>query len=129
VRFALHGKLGPAIYCHCESCRRASGAAFAANAPVRLRYVEWLAGREGITEYESTPGKFRAFCGRCGSPVYSRFVSDPEILRIRLGTLDGDPQRRAFAHFWVSDKAPWFEITDGLPQYPEGQLADAEAER
>jgi hypothetical protein len=124
VRFALHGKLGPFIYCHCATCRRANGSAFAANAPVRTRYVEWLTGRETITEYESTPGKFRAFCGRCGSPVYSRLVADPEILRIRIGTLDGDPERRAFAHFWVSAKAPWFEITDGLPQYPEGKLTE-----
>jgi hypothetical protein len=120
VRYRIAGKLGPAIYCHCNKCRRASGSAFAANAPVRLRYFEIAAGAELVREYESSPGKFRAFCGRCGSPLYSRSDADPETRRIRLGTLDADPGRRPLAHFWVSEQAPWHEIHDALPRYPEG---------
>ncbi len=125
VRFEVHGKPGPVAYCHCKTCQRANGAAFAANAPVRAHYLKWLSGREAIREYESSPGKLRAFCARCGSPIYSRRGDDSETFRIRLGTLDGDPGRRAFAHFWVSEKAPWFEICDELPQYPEGTIPDA----
>src|SRR5512145_863805 len=120
VRFRVTGKLGPAGYCHCKMCQRASGSAFAANAPARTHYFQLTSGAELVTEYESSPGKFRAFCRRCGSPIYSRTDADPEVRRIRLGTLDGDPERRPFAHFWVSAKAPWFEITDALPQHPEG---------
>ena len=127
VRFEVHGKPGPVAYCHCRTCRRANGTAFAANAPVRSRYLKWISGREGIREYESSPGKFRAFCSRCGSPIYSRRVDDPETFRIRLGMVDGDPGRRAFAHFWVSEKAPWFEIGDELPQYPADTIPDGDA--
>jgi hypothetical protein len=118
VRFRIHGKLGPAGFCHCAQCRRASGSAFAANAPVRAHYFEIASGRDLVNEYESSPGKFRAFCRRCGSPVYSRRDTEPEIRRIRLGTLDGDPGRRPAAHVFVAEKAPWFEITDELPQFP-----------
>jgi hypothetical protein len=125
VRYEVHGKPGPVAYCHCRTCRRANGSAFAANAPVRSRYLKWISGREGIREYESSTGKFRAFCSRCGSPVYSRTAADPETFRIRLGTLDGDPARRAFGHFWVSEKASWFEICDEIPQYPADTIPDA----
>jgi hypothetical protein len=52
-------------------------------------------------------------------------VDDPDTFRVRLGTLDGDPGRRALAHFWVSEKAPWFEIHDELPQHPEDVVPDA----
>src|SRR5262245_21373228 len=127
VRCEVHGKPGPVAYCHCQTCRRANGTAFAANAPVRARYWKCIAGRDAIREYESSPGKFRAFCSRCGSPVYSRRTDDPETLRMRLGTVDGDPKRRAFAHFWVSEKAPWFEICDDLPQYPADTAPDGDA--
>jgi len=120
VRFRISGKLGPAGYCHCRECRRASGSAFAANAPVRTAYFALSAGTELVSEYESSPGKFRAFCTRCGSPLYSRRDSEPELRRIRLGTLDADPERRPLAHVWVSEKAPWYEITDALPQLPKG---------
>jgi predicted N-acetyltransferase YhbS len=129
VRFEITGRLGPAIYCHCSQCRRASGSAFAANAPVRAGYLRFKSGRDAIREYESTPGKFRAFCSRCGSPVYSRLASDPETFRIRLGTLDGDPGRRPQSHFWVGSKAVWHAITDALPQFtgdvPAAAGADA----
>jgi hypothetical protein len=118
VRYELHGRLGPLAYCHCKMCQRASGSAFAANASVRTQYLTWLGGRDTITEYESSPGKLRAFCSRCGSPIYSRRTAAPNEVRIRLGTMDGDPERRSLAHFWVSSKAPWFEITDELPRYP-----------
>jgi hypothetical protein len=120
VRFRINGRLGPAGYCHCKQCQRASGSAFAANAPVRTAYFELLSGAGEVCEYESTAGKFRAFCRRCGSPLYSRRDAEPEIRRIRLGTLDGDPERRPLAHFFVDSKAPWHTIEDDLPQYPEG---------
>lgn len=120
VRFRIDGKLGPAGFCHCKQCQRASGSAFAANAPVRTRYFAIRAGADLVAEYESSPGKFRAFCRRCGSPVYSRRDSEPEIRRIRLGSLDSDPERRPLVHVHVSSKAPWYTIDDSLPQYPEG---------
>ena len=120
VRFRIHGKLGPAGFCHCKQCQRASGSAFAANAPARTRYFELSSGSDLLKEYESSPGKFRAFCSRCGSPIYSRRESEPELRRIRLGSLDADPERRPLAHVWVSSKAPWHSIDDSLPQYPEG---------
>lgn len=124
VRFRLKGKLGPAAYCHCQQCRRASGSAFAANAPARTAYFELTSGNDLVSEYESSPGKFRAFCRLCGSPIYSRRDAEPDIRRIRLGTLDSDPDRRPFAHFWVGSKAPWYSIEDSLPQYPEGLVIE-----
>jgi hypothetical protein len=37
---------------------------------------------------------------------------------IPLAILD-DPPVRPACHIFVGSKAPWFEITDGLPQYAE----------
>jgi hypothetical protein len=119
VRFEIDGKLGAPGYCHCSQCRKANGSAFAANAPVRKRSFSFVRGQEMVREYESSPGKFRAFCSGCGSPVYSRNEKEPETLRVRLGTLDGDPGRRPLAHVWVGSKAPWHEITDELPRFDE----------
>ena len=128
VRFELHGKPGPLAYCHCSMCQRANGSAFGANVPVRSKYLKWVSGRDTIAEYESSPGKLRAFCSGCGSPLYSRRVVEPDEFRIRLGVLDGDPGRRALGHFWVSSKASWFDITDELPQYPEGSVTESDGD-
>lgn len=117
VRYEITGTIGPVIYCHCSQCRRASGSAFAANASVRSEYLTFISGRDAIREFESSPGKFRGFCSECGSPLYSRREAVPDAFRIRLGTLDGDPERRSVAHIWVGSKAPWFEITDDIARF------------
>ena len=127
VRIEITGKLGPVVTCHCTQCRKASGSAFAANADVRRKYWRFVSGEALIREFESSPGKFRAFCSRCGSPVYSRSEGAPDVLRIRLGILNEDPGRRPLAHFHVASKAPWFEIADALPQFAGG-AQDPEAD-
>lgn len=125
VRYAIDGKIGPAGYCHCSQCRKANGSAFAAIARVRTKYLRWLSGKDTVREYESSPGKLRAFCSHCGSPMYSRRTNDPDAVLIRLGSLDGDPERRPLVHFWVSAKAPWFTIADDLPQFERELPPDA----
>jgi hypothetical protein len=37
-----------------------------------------------------------------------------------LGALDDDPGIKPKLHVHVASKAPWFTITDDLPQLPEG---------
>jgi len=120
VRFEITGEIGSPSFCHCLQCRRASGSAFATNAGISAADFHLRAGAGLVREYESSPGQFRAFCSRCGSPVYSRRRDHPEFRRVRLGTLDEDPGVRPLLHVWVGSKAPWFTITDSLPQLERG---------
>ena len=120
VRYEISGELGPLGYCHCSQCRRASGSAFGANADARRDEFKWLGGEELVREYESSPDTIRAFCSRCGSPLYKRSAAKPDVVRIRLGSLEEDPGLRARVHVYVADKAPWYEITDALPRFEQG---------
>ena len=120
VRIAVSGRVGPLVHCHCSRCRTASGSAFSSNVNVRRAYWRWESGEDLVRELESSPGVYRAFCSTCGSPIYSRWDAQPDMLRLRLGLVNEDPGRRALAHFWVGSKAPWFEITDGLPRFERG---------
>ena len=95
VRFRITARLGAIGFCHCSQCRRASGSAFATNANVRRDEIHFDAGRDGIREYESSPGKYRAFCPGCGSPIYSRTDGDGDHLRVRLGHTRSGPRPTA----------------------------------
>jgi len=116
VRYRIDGELGEFGYCHCTSCRKASGSAHGANSPVDRARFHVIAG-ETLREYESSPGKLRAFCGQCGCPIYAYLTTSPDVLRIRLGSLDTPFDMRPRAHTWVSDKASWEPLEDGLPQF------------
>jgi ribosomal protein S18 acetylase RimI-like enzyme len=126
VRFEIRGELGAIVHCHCVSCRKAQGGAFATNAPVSRDAFALVAGAEHVERYESSPGQFRCFCRRCGSPVFSYRDSIPDTVRIRLGTLDTDPGARPVLHSWTGEKAPWFRITDDLPRFRAGDPGSVE---
>lgn len=118
IEYEIDGEIGPIDYCHCSYCRRASGSAFASNATISSAAFTLRSGTDVLKEYESSPGKFRSFCSNCGSPIYARVVNFPQVLRIRLGTLSSDPRSLPSGHYDVASKAPWFTITDDLPQKP-----------
>lgn len=117
VKFQYAGPLGPVALCHCKQCQRAHGSAFSASAPVQAIHMEWLAGAGLITEFASSPGKYRGFCSRCGSQLYSRVDAIPAILRLRVGALDQPLGKHAAQHVYVESSADWFQITDCLPQF------------
>jgi len=100
-------------------CRKAHGAAFRSRARIRAADFRWVQGEELVTYYESSPGNHRGFCSVCGSPLLSRFDWDPSSYGLPLGALDDDPGVKPKFHVFVAYKAPWFDITDDLPQYPE----------
>lgn len=96
-------------------CRKVHGAAFATyGAADGFRAVR---GAEGIRRYESSPGAFRTFCGRCGS-VAPAEAGEGRVF-MPVGALDGDLGARPLAHMFVASKAPWHEITDELPRFEE----------
>jgi hypothetical protein len=119
VRYEIDGEIGEFGYCHCTSCRKASGSAHAANAPVKRAQFRLVSGAETLREFESSPGKRRVFCSRCGSPMYAYMVARPDVIRIRLGSLDTPFDKRPLAHTWVSDGAAWAPIEGEVPQFPE----------
>jgi hypothetical protein len=114
----ITGPLMRSGHCHCSNCRKAHGAAFRSRARVRVEDFKWVQGRELVKYFESSPGFHRGFCSVCGSPIVNRPDRTPE-LGIALGGLDDDPGIRPERHFFVASKAPWFEITDDLPQHAE----------
>jgi hypothetical protein len=70
----------------------------------------------------------------CGSNIITTFKAQPHEVGLALGILDDDPGNRPVFHIFVGSKAPWYEITDELPQYeafppdytpPQGEKGDA----
>lgn len=85
VRYALRTPPEAVFLCHCRSCQQAQGAAFNLSAPVPREAFVLLAGEALLARYESSPGKDRVFCRRCGSPVYAERPDTPvRVLRAAL---------------------------------------------
>lgn len=115
MRYEVDGPLTDVGHCHCSMCRRFHGAAFGTYAKIDSARFRWLSGSELLTVYETSPGIGWAFCRVCGSSL--GVPRDGKLIEITLGTLSSDPGVRPTEHIFVGSKAPWFEITDALPQH------------
>ena len=104
-------------HCHCSMCRRSHGTAFATYGRVAKHDFHVTTGHEHLKAYASSEDVVRSFCDQCGSSLLFHHSAMPEHEFIALGSLDEDPGGRPQAHIFVGSKAPWYEITDALPQY------------
>jgi hypothetical protein len=117
VRYRVADAFRYAQNCHCSRCRAATGTAFKAFAGIERDKLELTDGAErllvvGADELNDTR------CGACGSLLFS-VVRDGAYVHVAMGSLVDAPTIRPTAHIFVGSKAPWFEITDDLPQFEE----------
>lgn len=119
IKYTASRLVGPVLHCHCSMCRKATGAAFRTRVSVPSDALHWLTGEALLGRYDSSPGETRTFCGRCGATLVTFFKNHPHVVGLALGTLDADPVLRPAAHVYVASKAPWYDITDDLPQFPD----------
>lgn len=115
VRYAVADAFAYALNCHCANCRRATGSAFKPFAGIERGKLTITQGEDRVMVYgEKDAGDIH--CAACGSLLYS-VVRDGQFVHVTLGTLVDAPAIRPTAHIFVGSKAPWFPITDDLPQH------------
>ncbi len=117
IKYEIKASIPFARHCHCSSCRKVTGAAFGTWAYVETSNFRWVQGETKLGVYQSSPEVARTFCRVCGSTLqYMTKQASQGAFGLALGTVEGDPFVRPTRHVMVDSKAPWFEITDNLPQ-------------
>ncbi len=115
VAYAVADEFTYALNCHCSGCRRVTGSAFKPFAGIARDKFTLTKGADGLLIY-GKPSNHDAHCRVCVSLLYS-VVRGGAFVHVSLGTLVDAPSIRPTAHIFVGSKAPWFTITDDLPQY------------
>jgi hypothetical protein len=118
VRYSLDGPFNMMIHCHCSMCRKHHGSAFATFVAAPLMGFRWASGKDRIGHYKSSEQGSRFFCMACGSvtPVLAEHM---DLAICPAGNLQGEINLRPQYHVFVGSKAPWYTITDNLPQHEE----------
>ncbi len=117
IQYEIQGELGPIYNCHCSKCRRWHGAAFRTRATIKTSQFNWISGEELLSRYHSSEHVVKTFCSVCGSNLISEYDNAPDRIGVPLGGLEQAPANKPEGHMFVANKSPWFDITDGLPEY------------
>lgn len=124
VRYEASGTPVYVPYCHCESCRRTSGAPVVMYVMFEKQDVRFTEGQRKL--YESSPDVHRSFCPDCGTPLTWEAVwGRKAVIEIHISTLD-DPERfRPDRHVFYGERLGWFDVFDRLPRF-NGSSTNAE---
>jgi hypothetical protein len=117
VQYSVADAFLYAMNCHCSACRAATGSAFKPFAGIEREKLEVTAGSDQLLVFGEDDGN-NTRCAVCGSLLFS-VVRDGRYVHVALGSLVDAPGIAPSGHIFVGSKAPWFEITDDLPQFEE----------
>ncbi|KTC63534.1 aldehyde-activating protein [Pseudomonas fluorescens ABAC62] len=117
VRYQIATLDMPISHCHCNTCRKIHAAPFVATAGVLREHFCWMQGEELLASFESSAGKFRHFCTRCGSHLMAERPQHAHVI-VRVATLDDDPGVGPTSHIWTAHDVPWLAY-EGVESWPE----------
>jgi len=119
VRYEIAQEPSWAHNCHCSRCRKSRGAAFASNLFVPREGFRFSHGEDQVRSYKPPEAErfTNAFCAICGSSL--PWLSEARgVVVVPMGGLDDHPGVVPRANIFVESMAPWFTITDDLPNSP-----------
>lgn len=101
VQFVASGEPTDVSWCHCQSCRRHSGAPVSVF--VGFRHDACKVTKGAITKYNSSPGRLRGFCARCGSTLTCEGESSPKV-HFYIGKFNDAAQFKPTRHVFPEEK-------------------------
>ena len=96
--------------CHCSDCQALSASAFRTLAVIDGQKLTMLRGmpKEYVKVGDSGDSRIQAFCGTCGSGIYSTAVgAGPKAYNIRLGTVRQRHELVPQFECWRPSALPW----------------------
>lgn len=105
-------------HCACVTCRKAHSAAFNTYAEVKHQHFAWVKGEELLASFESSPGKLRYFCSRCGTQLIAQRQNRDHVI-LRVASLDEDPGVTPEFKIFASHEVPWLSHGEHIIAYAE----------
>lgn len=118
IRYRLSGALPPAYACHCGECKKQSASAFSLSMVVEFASLS-VTGDVACFETTAYSGavKYCYFCPMCGTRMWHRSSSRPQLATLKVGTLDGSASIAPRGHLWVSQLQAGITLDLAVPAF------------
>lgn len=115
VKLQASQKPKAVTYCHCDSCRRITGAPVAAFVAFTESSVTFVSNEK--ISVNSMPGVTRSFCNACGSHLMGQYDYLPDTVYLPLGILDQADEFPPQLHAHYGERLAWLHIDDDLQRF------------
>lgn len=123
IRYRATGDPLRCMLCHCEDCRKHSGAPCLSFVHFPLSAFQWIGAEP--TRYRSSSYAERGFCPTCGSTVSMHEEVLADRVQVTLGSLDEPDRVEPDDHVWTRSKISWFDVRDQRPRFDTSSSAVA----
>jgi hypothetical protein len=119
IRYRVTGERTGSMVCHCQTCRRLSGAPVVAWVMFPSAQFQLLRGQP--SEFHSSAPVRRTFCGACGTPLTYEHADGAGFVDITTCSLDNPNLFPPTHHSWLSHDLAWVRLGDDLPTFPQSR--------
>lgn len=125
IRFAVDGKVLGAAACHCRDCQYICGGAAAYVIVVAKPSLVILKGKPLSYESFADSGaqRIRQFCRTCGTPLFAEDASFPNVITIKVGSLDDSSFFSPDAELWTGSAPLWHATRPNVPTFAKGPVS------
>jgi len=104
--------------CHCQTCRRLSGAPFLTFADFPVSEIRWISGPDSLKKTHYSDIAERTHCPECGSHISMQYNFQPDRIYMTVGSIDEESMEGSLpkikSHIFVEErsKAGWFDLPE-----------------
>lgn len=126
IKYEVKGDPVRVAHCHCDDCRKATGASFATNVFVKEDDLVILQGTPRSYRHAADSGNTmtKEFCGDCGSQLFGFGSGSTGIRHVKVGTIDdvsAVPAIRPEIEVFTSRKLPFTRLSDETEHFEKGR--------
>jgi len=105
--------------CYCRDCQRSTGGAMASLIVVPKSAFRLI---KGELKYYAVVGDSgnevgRGFCASCGAPIATRLAAMPDVMAIKVASLDEPTRFKPTMNIYLSSAQPWAPVAQGLQNF------------
>ncbi len=108
----------PIGLCHCRTCQKAHASGYNPTALAPRDGFRWAKGENTVAAFESTPGKNRWFCPKCGTQLMAEWTDKDQVI-IRVGSLDTILDQQPAVHIYMDDATGMLEAHEDMVSFAE----------
>ena len=120
VQFKVSGAPKAVVNCHCNFCRKHSGAAFSTYAVVPETALEITAGQDSISAFQVKENAYKHFCKQCGSPLYNKNARYQGFCMVYLGGIAESSNILPTANIYCESQLAWVPGIAGIRSFSQG---------
>lgn len=121
IRYAVNAEPQRIHNCHCDTCRKVTGSAFATNIFVAEDDIVITQGEPKSFSHTADSGNtvVKEFCANCGSQLFGHGTGRPGVKNIKVGSIDDASFVQPIANLYVKRALPFTQIDPSLDCFDE----------